>query len=124
MHSVDTRIYSPLRPTDRKRLLAVLSGLASPDATKRAKAAIDASEMLAAKGVSWPSLIPQGAPAAATEAPEDWKQKARQLLQHDGITAAETTTLKKLLGWRAPGTEGLSRLREIAARVSASDLSF
>ena len=124
MHFLDAPTYSPLRPTDRKRLLSFLNALGSEDAGKRAKAALAASELIATKGVAWPSLIPGGDLGAPIKAPDDWKRKARRLLEMDGLTMSERGTIEKLLGWRAPGTEGLFRLREIAARVGATNLSF
>ena len=124
MHFLDAPNYSPLRPTDRKRLLALLNALGSEDASKRAKAALDASELVSAKGVAWPSIIAGGAPAGPSKAADDWKQKARCLLERDGLTMSERATIEKLLGWRAPGTEGLSRLREITGRIGATSLSF
>ena len=124
MHFLDAPTYSSLGQTDRKRLLALLIALGSQDAAKKAKAALDAAELVAAKGVGWPSLIPGGEPVAPSKAPDDWKQKARRLLDDYSLTAAEAATMAKLLGWRAPGKEGLGRLRDIAARVGATNLSF
>ena len=71
---------------------------------------------------SWGSTVWNGTRFCpyATEAstpPPDWRTQALVLAHHPVITGPERAFLLKLASWRAPGVEGLTRLREIAGRT-------
>jgi hypothetical protein len=108
---------TPLRAKERKQLLANLHALGAPEPEARAEAALRVSALVARKGLSWEALFDAGEPAPDTAPPDDWRARALDLLRHRGVTAAERIFLRKMTNWRAPGTDGLTRLREIAERV-------
>jgi hypothetical protein len=109
-----------LRLLDRKQLLDHLAALSATDPDTRAEAARKAVELLRRKGLSWPTLIQpaERSPDTAEAPPLDWHGEVLALLDHPDIDPADRAFLHKLAGWRAPGADGLRRLREIAARVS------
>ncbi len=106
-----------LRHTDRKRLLGHLLHLGDPSPERRAQAALDATGLLERKGLSWSALLPPGRAADTGTVPHDWQRTALALSVHPGVTPNESVFLNKLSGWRAPGADGLARLRDIADRV-------
>ncbi len=110
-----------LRLTDRKALLNHLAALSADDADTRAEAAQKAVELLRRKGLSWHGLIQPAERARDNpdeRAPLDWHAEVLALLDHPDIGPDDKAFLRKLAGWRAPGADGMRRLREIAARVS------
>jgi hypothetical protein len=107
----------PLRMTDRKRLLSHLIKLGAADPGQRAAAALQATELLQRKGLSWAALVPVGRDDDADEAPPDWRAQALELAEHPALVPDERTYLLKIAGWRVPGAAALVRLREIAERV-------
>ncbi len=117
-------IRASLRLTDRKRLLAHLTGLGASDPERRARAALEAAELLRQKGLSWQALMSGGLEGenADDQPPTDWRAQATALLTHPGLTEAECKFLRKILAWRAPGADGWARLQEIAARVGSKIL--
>jgi hypothetical protein len=62
-------------------------------------------------------LFDAGEPMEEPEAPADWRVQALDLLRHAGVTAADKAFLRKVTNWRAPGMDGLTRLRAIAERA-------
>jgi len=108
----------PLRMTDRKRLLSHLVKLGAPDPEQRAAAALQATELLQRKGLSWEALVPvapdDDAPAPAAP---DWRAHALELAEHPALAPDERIYLLKIAGWRVPGAAALVQLREIAERV-------
>ena len=114
-------IGATLRETERRQLLAALATLGSPDPASRAEAALKVSNMMARKGLSWSTLLP------ATEAgnggdsapPPDWRAEVVALLARPDLDPVDRLFLHKMAGWRAPGADGVRRLREIGERVAA-----
>ena len=80
-----------------------------------------ATQLLEGKGISWDALVPvdRAEPSAVT--PPDWRSVALDLATHPGITPTERSYVLKVSAWKAPGVEGLARLRAIAERL---DISF
>ena len=116
-----------LRLSDHRRLLRLLKSLAHADTERRATAALEASQLLYGKGLTWEGLIP--APAnddadtdALPIAPDDWRSKAYLLLAHGELTKAEHGTVKRIAAWKVPGHEGMDRLRDIAGRCGMEAL--
>ena len=107
-----------LRQTDRRRLLAYLTKLGDENPDLRAKAALAATVLLHRKGLDWSALIPTGSGKGDSDGlAHDWKLQAVELANHNGLTSAERNFVMKVAGWRAPGAEGLVRLRAIAERI-------
>jgi len=106
-----------LRMTDRKRLLSHLIKLGAADLGQRAAAALQATELLQRKGLSWATLVPVGRDDDAYEAPPDWRAQALELAEHPVVAPDERIYLLKIAGWRVPGAAALVRLGEIAERV-------
>ena len=109
----------PLRMTDRKRLLSHLVKLGASDPCQRAAAALQATELLQRKGLSWAALVPAGRDDDDDVLPPDWRAQALEMAEHPAIAPDERTYLLKVAGWRVPGAAALVRLREIAGRVGA-----
>ena len=109
----------PLRMLDRRRLLAHLSDLGSSEPECRARAALAATDLLHRKGLSWESLIAgvTREDAGGGHSSDNWHMKVFALLDRCDLTADERSFLLKMSAWRAPGIEGLKRLRAIAERV-------
>jgi len=107
----------PLRMTDRKRLLSHLVKLGAADPGQRAAAALQATELLQRKGLSWAALVPVGHDDDAADVPPDWRAQAVKLAEHPALAPDERTFLLKIAGWRVPGAAALVRLQEIAERV-------
>jgi len=107
----------PLRMTDRKRLLSHLVKLGAPDPSQRAAAALQATELLQRKGLSWAAIVPVGRDDDADDVPPDWRAMALELAEHPALAPDERIYLLKIAGWRVPGAAALVRLREIAERV-------
>ncbi len=107
----------PLRMTDRKRLLSHLIRLGAADPGQRAAAALQATELLQRRGLSWAALVPVGRDDEAAGAPPDWRAQALDLAEHPALAPDERIYLLKIAGWRVPGAAALVRLREIAERV-------
>ena len=106
-----------LRQTDRKCLLRHLANLGASDPEQRAKAALAASELLQERGVSWAGLL-QIDPDAGDDVPVfDWRAAAEQLAVRADLSRSDRAFALRLTKWKAPGAEGLARLREIVARV-------
>lgn len=119
MINVDTG--APLRRTERRQLLAHLEALGAPDPDTRATAAQKAAELLLRKGLSWPVLIPSTLRSGEHHDDEpaiDWRRDILDLLSRPDIDPDDRAFLHKLAGWRAPGTDGLRRLRQIVGRAS------
>ena len=114
-----TTTATRLRAQERKRLLAHLDALAAPDPDERAEAARKAADLLARKGLSWAALIPKSdkAHGADREPPTDWRADVLALLTRPDLDPSDRAFLHKLAGWRAPGADGLRRLREAMART-------
>ena len=109
-----------LRLTDRVKLASSLSRLAACDPADRADAAQQATDFLRERGLTWRSLVPL-TPEEPKEAPlKDWRSLANVLLKSRGLGQADRAYLRKMLGWRAPGMEGMANLRAIAARVTSA----
>ncbi len=107
-----------LRQTDRKRLLGHLLKLDDADPGQRAQAALDASNLLRRKGLDWSALVPADRAESVTVAPpHNWQRRALAMSVHPGVTAAESTFLNQISGWKVPGLKGLARLEEIAERI-------
>ncbi len=109
-----------LRLTDRKRLLTLLGRLGDTDPELRAKAALEAAELVRRKGVSWGALVPPARSDVADNAPEGWPAPAVALLGNPALTEAERAFLRKASSWRTPGASGMAQLQAIAARVGAA----
>ena len=109
---------TPLRVKERKQLLADLEALGAPETETRAEAARRVAGLVARKGLSWAALLDAGEPAEEVAVPADWRAQALDLLRHPGTATHERAFLRRLSGWRAPGVDGLARLRAIAERVS------
>jgi len=108
----------PLRMTDRRRLLSHLVKLGAADPGQRAAAALQATELLQRKGLSWAALVPVGPDDDGDDAlPPDWRAQALELAEHPALAPDERIYLLKIAGWRVPGAAALVRLREIAERV-------
>jgi len=107
----------PLRMTDRKRLLSHLIKLGAADPGQRAAAALQATEMLQRKGLSWASLVPVEHDDGNDDPPSDWRAQVLELAEHPALAPDERTYLLKIAGWRVPGAVALVRLREITERV-------
>lgn len=69
--------------------------------------------------MSWEAVIDAGEPVDEPAAPPDWRVQALDLLRHPGLSAADPTFLRRVANWRAPGADGLARLREIGERVGS-----
>ncbi len=111
-------LAASLRMTDRKRLLSHLVKLGAPDPEQRAAAALQATELLQRKGLSWAALFPIGQDDnKPTLAASDWRAQALGLAEHPDLAPDERTYVLKVAGWRAPGAAALVRLRQIAERV-------
>jgi hypothetical protein len=107
-----------LRHTDQKRLLGYLLKLGAADPGQRAAAALQATELLQRKGLSWAALVPVGPDNDGDDAlPSDWRAQALELAEHPALAPNERTYLLKIAGWRVPGAAALVRLRELAERV-------
>ena len=106
-----------LRQTDRRRLLAHLVKLGDEDPDQRAKAALAATDLLRRKGLDWSALVPAGSGKAGDALARDWKEQAIELANCADLTPTERAFVLKMVGWKAPGADGLVRLREIAERV-------
>ena len=113
-----TQTIAALRPTDRKCLLRYLGKLGSPNPEQRAKAALAADNLLQDRGVSWAGLLGIAAAADDDTPVFDWKAAAERLAVHADLSASDRAYALRLTKWRAPGTEGLARLREMAGWVS------
>ena len=116
----DTTAALSLRHTDRKRLLGYLMKLGAPNARERAAAALAADKLLQAKGLPWASLVPVGRDDAADDSNGpalDWRAAALQLSACADLTPLERAYALRLTKWRAPGSDGLIRIREMAERV-------
>ena len=109
----------PLRMLDRKRLLTHLADLSSSEPECRARAALAATDLLHRKGLSWEALISGVVreDAGGDRSSDNWHAEALALLNRSDLTPDERSVLLKLSAWRAPGIEGLKRLRAIAERV-------
>ncbi len=107
----------PLRMTDRKRLLSHLVKLGAADPGQRAAAALQATELLQRKGLSWAALVPVGHDDDAADVPPDWRAQALELAEHPALAPDERIYLLKIAGWRVPGAAALVRLRELAERA-------
>ena len=80
--------------------------------------ALEATELLQRKGLSWAALVPIGRDDDGDDAlPPDWRAHVLELAEHPALAPDECTYLVKLAGWRVPGAAALVRLREIAERV-------
>ena len=115
-----TQTVADLRHTDRKRLLRYLTKLGAPVARDRAAAARAADKLLQAKGIPWASLVPAGPNDAADDSDGpalDWRALAFQLSECADLSPSDRTYALKLTRWRAPGSDGLVRLREMARQV-------
>ena len=130
MHLAATNA-TPLRISDHRRLLRLLKTLAHDDADRRATAALEVSQLLYGKGLVWKDLFPPPATGNAVDdamadalpdEPGDWRSKALLLLAHGELTKAEHEAVKKIIGWRVPGHEGMDRLRFIAGRCGMEAL--
>ena len=107
-----------LRVTVRHKLLRHLEQLADADPQQRAAAALAASQLMRQHGLEWRALLPAGSHATeASTPPPDWRTQALVLAHHPAVTGSEQAFLFRLAGWRAPGSDGLARLREIAGRA-------
>ena len=107
-----------LQITIRHKLLRHLERLGDADPERRAAAALAASQIMGQHGLEWHALLPAGSYATeASTPPPDWRTQALVLAHHPVITGPERAFLLKLASWRAPGVEGLTRLREIAGRT-------
>ena len=107
-----------LQITVRHKLLRHLEQLADADPQQRASAALAVSQIMQRHGLEWRALLPAGSHATeASTPPADWRTQALVLAHHPAVTAADRALLLKIAGWRAPGSDGLARLREIAGRV-------
>lgn len=112
---------TPLRTVERRQLLNQLATLGAPDPATRADAALKVADTMARKGLSWSMLIP-GAEVGTTSdvtPPPEWRAEVVALLARPDLDPADRAFLHKLSGWRAPGGDGLRRLREIGERVAA-----
>ena len=116
--SADTTLA--LRLTDRKRLLTLLGRLGDADPELRAKAALEAADLVQRKGVSWGALVLPARTDVADNAPEGWPAPAVALLGNPALTEAERAFLRKASSWRTPGASGVAQLQAIAARVGAA----
>ncbi len=111
-------LTTSLRTTDRRRLLSHLVKLGAPDPEQRAAAALQATELLQRKGLSWAALFPVGQDDdKPTPAVADWRAQALGLAEHPNLAPNERRYVLKVVGWRVPGAAALVRLREIAERV-------
>ena len=109
---------TPLRLTDRKKLLAYLAALGAPEPEIRAGAALKADEMVKRKGLTWFALIPAAEQNDTVNEtpPPGWRADVLALLNRPDLTPIDRAFLQKLAHWRAPGADGLHRLRAIAER--------
>ena len=107
-----------LRQTDRKCLLRHLANLGATDPEQRAKAALAAFELLQERGVTWAGLLQIDPDAGDDDVPVfDWRAAAEQLTVRADLSRSDRAFALRLTKWKAPGAEGLARLREIVARV-------
>ncbi len=113
-----TATGTPLRARERKRLLDHLDALAAPDPADRAEAARKAADLLAKKGLAWAALIPVHDRDHDDDEPtHDWRADLVATRARPDIDPSDRAFLHKLAGWRAPGADGLRRLRQIMARI-------
>ena len=108
---------TPLRMVERARLRH-LAALGAPDPGIRAEAAMKVAALVQRKGLDWPALIPAvevGVTADVTP-PPDWRAEVVALLARPDLDPVDRVFLHKLAGWRAPGADGLRRLREIGGQ--------
>lgn len=112
---------APLRAKERVQFLGHLAALGAPDPETRAAAALRVAQTMARKGLSWSTLIPGTEPGEQGDAaPADWRAEALELVRNPELAEADRAFLLKLAAWRAPGVNGLRRLREIAGRVAGN----
>ena len=113
----DTAVTT-LRLTDRKRLLHHMSKLSHVDPQQRADAALAATELLEAKGLSWSALVPLDRTEVTGTAPGgNWQALALALTVHHGVSPSDQAYAHKVAGWKSPGVDGMARLRSIADQV-------
>jgi len=83
----------PLRMADRKRLLSYLVKLGAPDPGQRAAAALQATELLRQKGLSWTVLVPVSRDDDDDVPLPDWRAQILKLAEHPALALDERTYL-------------------------------
>ena len=110
-----------LRQTDRKRLLRHLVKLGASDPGDRADAALAVTTLLESKGIAWSSLVPTARNDTTADDGDgralDWRALAFRLSEHADLAPPDRAYALRLTKWRAPGCDGLNRLREMAGRL-------
>ena len=106
-----------IRPTVRKHLLTRLGRLAAADPAIRAQAAVELTEMVERRKLTWGMLLVPATDNVMQDVPDEWPAPVLAMLAHPDLSANDRVTLEKLSRWRAPGEKGMATLREIGAKL-------